>query len=111
MSSAGNGWPARQGMFGRVFKLHVTPSDDGVQLSATPGDACSVDLSKFSRRSNLSARTSYSGDSIAFHGLTVRMLLTVASMHVPPAWPAAPVADAEALPPCARAAAAARGED
>src|SRR4026208_1175362 len=111
MTSAVNGWPSRHVMFGRMLKGHVIPSEDRGQPSATPGAACNVDLSKFSRRSKLSARTSYSGDSIAFHGLTVRMLLTVASMHVPPAWPAAPVADAEALPPCARAAAAARGED
>src|SRR5215510_14150811 len=91
-----------------MLKVHVRPSSDWVQLSATPGDACSVDLSKFSRRSKLRAKTSYSGDSIAFQGLTVRMLLTVPSMNVPPAWPASAEADAFALALCAHAVPAAR---
>ena len=93
----------------RMSKVHERPSGDWVQLVATPGDACRVDLSKFSRRSKLSARTSYSGDSIAFHGLTVRMSLMVPSMNIPPAVPdGAADADAFALALWAQAVPAAR---
>src|SRR3954452_11945880 len=105
MSLAVKGCPSCHVMPGRMLKVHVSPSCDWVQLSATPGAACSVDLSKFSRRSKFSANTSYSGVSIAFHGFTVRMLLTVPSMKVPPDPPAdaAAEADAEALALCAHA--------
>src|SRR3954447_13108455 len=110
MSLAVKGCPSCHVMPGRMLKVHVSPSCDWVQLSATPGAACSVDLSKFSRRSKFSANTSYSGVSIAFHGFTVRMLLTVPSMKVPPDPPAdaAAEADAEALALCAHAVPAAR---
>src|SRR5262245_20653447 len=97
MSLAVNGWPSCHVIPGRMLKVHVRPSDDWVQLSATPGDACSVDLSKFSRRSKFRASASYSGDSIAFHGFTVRMLLTVPSMNVPPDPPADADSAADAL--------------
>src|SRR3954454_2543141 len=105
MSLAVKGCPSCHVMPGRMLKVHVSPSCDWVQLSATPGAACSVDLSKFWRRSKFSANTSYSGVSIAFHGFTVRMLLTVPSMKVPPDPPAdaAAEADAEALALCAHA--------
>src|SRR4051812_42843522 len=105
MSLAVKGCPSCHVMPGRMLKVHVSPSCDWVQLSATPGAACSVDLSKFSRRSKFSANTSYSGVSIAFHGFTVRMLLTVPSMKVPPDPPAdaGAEADAEALALCAHA--------
>src|SRR3954447_4799285 len=109
MSLAVNGWPSCHVIPGRIWKVHVSPSDDWLQLVATPGDACSVDLSKFSRRSKFRASTSYSGDSIAFQGFTVRMLLTVPSMNVPPDPPAADAeADPDALALCAQAAPAAR---
>src|SRR4051812_9585940 len=109
MSLAVNGWPSCHVIPGRIWKVHVSPSDDWLQLVATPGDACSVDLSKFSRRSKFKASTSYSGDSIAFQGFTVRMLLTVPSMNVPPDPPAADAeADPDALALCAQAAPAAR---
>jgi hypothetical protein len=80
-----------------MLNVHVIPSGDWVQPVATPGAACRVDLSKFSRRSKLRARTSYSGDSIAFHGFTVDMLLMVPSMNVPPDPPAETDADADAF--------------
>src|SRR5690242_2101774 len=97
MSLAVNGWPSCHVIPGRIWKVQVIPSDDCVQLVATPGAACKVDLSKFSRRSKLSARTSYSGDSIAFQGFTVDMLLIVPSMKVPPDPPVEADADSDAL--------------
>src|SRR5690242_13436355 len=106
MSFAVNGWPSCHVMPGRMSNVHVRPSGDWVQLCATPGAACSVDLSKFSRRSKLRASTSYSGDSIAFHGFTVDTLLIVPSMNVPPDPPASEAdadADAFALALCAQA--------
>src|SRR3954468_24997293 len=107
MSLAVNGCPSCHVIPGRMLKVHVRPSGDWVQLSATPGEACRVDLSKFSRRSKFIARTSYLGDSIAFQGFTVRMLLTVPSMNVPPEPPvdaeADADADADALALCAHA--------
>src|SRR5436853_2702836 len=96
MSLAVNGWPSCHVIPGRMSKVHVRPSVDWVQPVATPGAACNVALSKFSRRSKFKARTSYSGDSIAFHGFTVRIELIVPSMNVPPAPPVEADAEAEA---------------
>ena len=44
MSLAVNGWPSCHVMPGRMSNVHVIPSEDWVQLVATPGAACRVGL-------------------------------------------------------------------
>jgi hypothetical protein len=106
MSLAVNGWPSCHVTPSRMLKVQVSPSSDWVQSVAMPGEALRSFLSKFSSRSKFSARTSYSGVSNAFHGLTVRMSLIVPSMKVAVAAPLALGDEGVALwaqaPPAAR---------